>query len=283
MAYFIGAGNFSETSTLLNHVWVQWGYRGLYQGYRRINLQTQGTHYYFAYLLCLAGVDFHVVDDLFLQTALYTSGDFRLRAEDLQEHVEWSADLNSRLALGSSYFTEFGFNANGNLIYDYSLMSNLTDMDCANPVFTGWNEATGNLEFQKPLDTGANVWPTHPSYDWTGQCIFLDPLAVFFSNTSNRDALGLVSHTFTHLELNNATYYDVMREISFNLLYAEVLNFTSGERFSGSGLIPPAITGLHNGDALRAFSDNGMWNAVGDNTRAPLRNPVRDLHSCGIE
>lgn len=42
MAFFIEAGNFSTTSTVLDHIWVQWGYRGLYPGYRRINLGTQG-------------------------------------------------------------------------------------------------------------------------------------------------------------------------------------------------------------------------------------------------
>jgi len=42
MAFFIEAGNFSTTSAVLNHMWVQWGYRGLYPGYRRINLGTQG-------------------------------------------------------------------------------------------------------------------------------------------------------------------------------------------------------------------------------------------------
>lgn len=42
MAFFMDAGNFSTASTLTNHAWVQWGYRGLYQGYRRLNLGTQG-------------------------------------------------------------------------------------------------------------------------------------------------------------------------------------------------------------------------------------------------
>jgi hypothetical protein len=38
--------------------------------------------------------------------------------------------------------------------------------------------------------------------------------------------------------------------------------------------IPPAITGLHNGDALRGFLDNGILCGVGDNTRPVLRNPT---------
>lgn len=200
---------------------------------------------------------------------------FRLRSGDLYNHVEWTYDINRRIAAsnnGSTFFTEFGFNANGNLIYDYAASLNMTQYTCQQPVVTDWDEPT-QLEFIKPLGTGVDKWPENPEFIWSSGCIFLDPLTQFFSNTTNRDAFGLVSHTFTHLELNNATYHDALREIEFNLMYAEIMNFTNAERFSGSGLIPPAITGLHNGDAIRAWSDNGLWNAIGDNTRPELRNP----------
>jgi len=42
MAFFLDCGNWSETSTYLNHAWLQWGTRGLYQGFRRVHLGTQG-------------------------------------------------------------------------------------------------------------------------------------------------------------------------------------------------------------------------------------------------
>jgi hypothetical protein len=218
------------------------------------------------------------VDDLLLQTAMYDDGSiFRLRPADLVDHVTWTEDLNTRLTNGSSYFTEFGFNANGNLIEEYDLVKNITSMTCEAPVFTSWDEPPDNLEFMKPLGTGNNRWPADPVFGWTSDCIFLDPLAQWLANTSNRDAIGLVSHTFTHEELDNSTYHDAIREISFNLIFAELLNITNSPKFSGSGLIPPAITGLHNGDVLRAWSDNGLWNAIGDNTRDVLRNPVSTL------
>ena len=205
---------------------------------------------------------------------MYTGGLFRLRAEDLKDHVDWTIDINNRMNRGSSYFVEFGFNSNGNLIYGYKQQAKDAGLSCDGPVFGKWHEGTPPLEYQKPLGTGKNAWPSYSSSAWTGECLFLDPLISFMRNTTNRDAFGLVSHTFTHLELNNVTYADATREISFNLLYAELMNFTSAAKFSGSGLIPPAITGLHNGDVLRAWSDNGLWNAIGDNTRPPLRNPV---------
>lgn len=47
--------------------------------------------------------------------------------------------------------------------------------------------------------------------------------------------------------------------------------------FSSKGLIPPAITGLHNGDAIKAWHDGGIINVVGDNTRPVLMNQVNEM------
>jgi hypothetical protein len=146
-------------------------------------------------------------------------------------------------------------------------------MSCGTPIFTSYEEPT-ELEYEKPLGSGINAWALTPDFIWSAECALLDPLVQFFANTTNRDAIALVSHTFTHLSLNNATYHDTLREIEFNLMYAELLNYTNAKWFSGSGLIPPAISGVHNGDAIRAWADNGLWNAVGDNSRPSLRNPV---------
>lgn len=44
--------------------------------------------------------------------------------------------------------------------------------------------------------------------------------------------------------------------------------------FSPKDPIPPAITGLHNGDAIRAWHDAGIVYVVGDNTRPSLMNTV---------
>ena len=84
-------------------------------------------------------------------------------------------------------------------------------------------------------------------------------------NSANRDAYAHVSHTFSHASLNNATYADVSKEISFNKAWLQQIGISEATRFSGKGLIPPAITGLHNGDAIRAWMDEGITNVVGDN------------------
>jgi hypothetical protein len=100
-----------------------------------------------------------------------------------------------------------------------------------------------------------------------------DSLKTWFATASNRDAFAHISHTFTHEALNNATYFDVNREITWNQAWITQVGLNSaGAKFSPHGIIPPAITGLHNGDALRAWSVNGIIYAVGDNTRPVLLN-----------
>jgi len=50
---------------------------------------------------------------------------------------------------------------------------------------------------------------------------------------------------------------------------------SSATKFSW-GLIPPAITGLHNGDVIRAWMQNGIKYVVGDNSRPVLLNTVNE-------
>lgn len=46
----------------------------------------------------------------------------------------------------------------------------------------------------------------------------------------------------------------------------------SAGKFSSKGLIPPAITGMHNGDVIHAWMTNGITAVVGDNSRPVLLN-----------
>ena len=100
------------------------------------------------------------------------------------------------------------------------------------------------LEFQKPLGTGTNIWPATPvNYpNYATSCLNLDNLKVWWSNTANRDAFAHVSHTFTHEDQDNATYYDVFNEISWNQAWMSAVGIASASKFSPNGLIPPAIT-----------------------------------------
>lgn len=255
MVWFISwASDWSPTSTYLDHAWITWMTRGLYSGFRRVYFSTQ-------------------VDDMFLATSLYSPADvdFRITPADLDGHVAWSAALNAKLPAGSVYFTEVGHNGNGNI---EAAITNDTAGICSPDSAIEYDEQIDTaLEFQKPLGTGTDIWPSTPTaYAWSLACTKLDDLNLWWTLPSNRDAFAHVTHTFTHEGLNNATYADTSREISFNQAWMAQVGIDQAERFSGTGLIPPAITGMHNGDALQAFVDNGIVNGVGDNTRPVLMN-----------
>lgn len=210
-----------------------------------------------------------------LGTRLYQPAgtSFRCRPSDLDAHVTWQADLNSRLPAGSSYFIELGHNGNGNVEWAINADKNqICDPDQMIEYDYPPETAPG---FQKPLGTGEDRWPTTPAtYVWTKQCVKLDELGAWFMIARNRNAFGHLSHTFSHIGLNNATYSDTHKEISFNQAWLLQTGISASPKFSPKGLIPPAITGLHNGDAIDAFIDNGLEYVVGDNSRPLLVNSV---------
>lgn len=254
------ATNWALTSNYLQHAYIAWLTRGLTVGYRRLHLNTQ-------------------VDDVHLNTALYQPADglFRLRAADLQGIKDWMPKLNSRLPTGSSYFMELGHNGNGNIVAGIKAENTTTCMPDPAIIYTGPMSSTP-LEFQKPLGTGTDIWPTTPTmYRWSKACSMLDSLFNWLSTPANMNAFAHISHTFTHESLNNATYNDTYREITFNQAWANTVGISSASRWSPNGIIPPAITGLHNGDAIRAWMDNGITAVVGDNTRSVLMNQQNEF------
>lgn len=136
------------------------------------------------------------------------------------------------------------------------------------------------LEFVKPLGSGTDLWPatptTYPKY--STRCTANDELMQWFQDTTNLNYFAHVSHTFTHQDMNNATYTDVYKEITWNTAWMKDVGISKAKKFSPLGLIPPAITGMHNGDAIKGWVDGGIKNVVGDNTRAGLLNQVRAIH-----
>ncbi|KAI3201173.1 CAZyme family CBM87 and CE18 [Penicillium roqueforti] len=260
MAFFIGFDTtWSSTSSYLQHAWITWITRGLHAGYRRVNLNTQ-------------------IDDMFLETDIYSPAGttFRIRAEDLTNIASWIDTINAKLPAGSSYFVEVGHNGNGNI-------ENASDTSDA-----GWDTCGAAIEYDSPLDTplewikplgtGTDLWPATPTaYDWEATCTVMDELLAWWTTESNLNKFGHISHTFTHEEQDNATYSDIYKEISFNQAWLKQVGIDKATKFTSNGIIPPAITGLHNGDALQAWWDNGIVNCVGDNTRSALLNQENDM------
>lgn len=249
------APEWSATSRYLAHAHIAWMTRGLFVGKRKVHLSAQ-------------------IDDVNLITELYQpqSSSFKCRAGDLDAHVVWQRDLNSRLPAGSSFWLELGHNGNGNII---NATADPASAASCNPNYAVDYPPVPDIDpfFKKPPGSGVDLWPAEfQRYPWSLQCTQLDALGRWFTNRDNLNAFGHISHTFTHEELNNATYADASREIAFNQAWLKQVGIDQAARFSPRGIIPPAITGLHNADAIRAWTDNGIVNVVGDNTRPILRN-----------
>ncbi|KAF2089035.1 putative extracellular serine-rich protein [Saccharata proteae CBS 121410] len=248
------ATDWAPVSSYLQHAYIHWVTRGLYVGFRRVLLNTQ-------------------VDDIMLETDLYSPNGttFRIRPGDLANHITWTSSINSKMPAGSDYFIELGLNGNGGIESATDVDNNVCTPDNAIEYIA--DNPDTPLEFQKPLGTGTDIWPSTPkTFVWSATCADSDNLTAWFQTAANRDAFSYVTHTFTHESLDNATFADTSKEISFNVAWMTATGFTQATRFSGNGLIPPAITGLHNGDAINAWVQNGLTNGVGDNTRPVLLN-----------
>lgn len=256
MVWFISwAADWSATTNYLQHAYIHWMTRSLFAGKRKVHLNTQ-------------------VDDIHLNTDLYKPNgtSFKLRVGDLNAHVTWQKNLNARLPAGSDFWLEMGHNGNGDIIDAVDTPNGATlckpayAVDYPSPPDTA-------LEFMKPAGTGTDLWPAEwTKYGWTQNCAKLNDLAAWFLTKANLNSFAHVSHTFSHEELNNATYNDASREIAFNQAWLTQMGIDKATRFSPKGIIPPAITGLHNTDAIKAWTDNGIIYVVGDNTRPILRN-----------
>ncbi|ORY15719.1 hypothetical protein BCR34DRAFT_622737 [Clohesyomyces aquaticus] len=247
--------DWSGTSNVLQHAWIHWLTRGLYVGFRRLYFSTQ-------------------VDDMFLETPMYRpqGQSYRCKPDDLTLHVDWQQTLNTKMPKGSEYFIEIGHNGNGAI----ELATDTTEGATACSPATGIeypDQIDGPPDYTKPKGSGTNIWPATPTkYSWSLACNEIDELEQWFADENNRDAFAHISHTFTHEDLTNATYSDTAKEITFNQAWLKQVGLASATRFSSKGIIPPAITGLHNADALQAWADNGIVNVVGDNTRPLLLN-----------
>jgi hypothetical protein len=259
MVFFIDfSQNWSATSSILQHAYITWLTRGLYAGYRRVHLNTQ-------------------IDDMFLETEMYVPNgtNFRVSPDDLTGIVNWAPTVLATMPAGSNWTIEIGFNGNGNI--EQSEASSDSGYDICAPASIEYGDQPDiALEFKKPLGTGTDIWPLTPNvYNYSTDCLNLDPLKKFFD--TNVQHFTTITHTFTHEDEDNATYADVIKEIQWNQKWLAQSGIGAGDNFTPNGLIPPAITGLHNGDALRAWHDSGLTQCVGDNSRPVLRNQQNDM------
>ena len=253
MSFFFGFGVWSQTSIILNHLWLTWATRSLYNGFRRVYFTPH-------------------IDDVFLSTEVvdpknnksYGGITYRNTPEDLQKIAQFQKDVLKIMPEGSFYRVELAFNGNGALISgDYSQALEVN------------GERYVDIEFVKEPGTGEKRWPKE-NYQLSSAALNAlkkDTLySYFYQNTTAQQEFFWSSHTFTHENLDNAAKSDVDNEIRLNIEIAKSLGLTDKEYWSGGAIITPQISGLHNKDALDVFRQYGIQSATGDLSRPAICN-----------
>jgi len=238
MSFFFGFGSWSQSSIMLGHLWLTWGTRSLFNGFRRVYFTPH-------------------IDDVFLSTELvdlkhnevYTEDSeiFRTTANDYDKIAQFQKDVLKIMPEGSFYRVELAFNGNGlllNVDYDEAL-----EVD---------GERYVDLEFVKEPGTGENRWPK-PNYQFSAKQLENfkkdDLYKHFANNVETQKEFFWSSHTFSHENLDNVSRSDVDNEIRLNIEVAEMLGLRDKEYWSGGSIITPQISGLHNKDALEIFQE----------------------------
>ncbi|KAJ3012907.1 UNVERIFIED_CONTAM: hypothetical protein HDU68_000966, partial [Siphonaria sp. JEL0065] len=269
MSFFHPCGFWSTTCATVGNIWFQWATKGLYTGIRRLYFTPQ-------------------IDDVFLTTDGNDENGkavgYRASVADIQGLIAWMPSINSRLPAGSNIVIEMAFNG----LYLISTLSMLlTSIFAGNGVLERFANSTDwyididpdltdtNLDWIKPLGTGQSLWPnlSKVNSSWAASVLATDPLYNMFSApgalTTVTNKFFWVSHTFTHEIFNNNTYSDVTNEITFNFNLASKKYWgLDGQPFwSNNSIVTPGISGIFNGDALKALSDFGIKGCVGDSSR----------------
>jgi len=255
MSFFFGFGDWSQSSLFLNHLWLTWGTRSLFNGFRRVYFTPH-------------------IDDVFLSTELVDvkhnqeyskySEDFRTKPYDYMKIAQFQKNVLSIMPKGSFYRVELAFNGNGMLLnvdYDHAL-----EVD---------GERYVDLEFVKEPGKGEKRWPKE-NYKFSSTQLNnfkKDDLFKYFANNATaQKEFFWSSHTFSHENLDNAHKSDVDNEIRLNLEVADLLGLRNKEYWSGGSIITPQISGLHNKDALDVFEQYGIYSATGDLSRPAICN-----------
>ncbi len=124
--------------------------------------------------------------------------------------------------------------------------------------------------------TGDDEYKIEMAYNGFGIDSFggvkLDELALYTFYRAHE--FSWVSHTYTHLELTKVNYTDAFKDINSNIDFSQKFLKSAWENITFDGIVTPRISGLFNGEALRAIHDNGIKYVIGDNTKPKLVSPV---------
>ncbi|KAJ3042283.1 hypothetical protein HDV00_007650 [Rhizophlyctis rosea] len=249
MVFYMSFGWWSPTSNFLSHIYIPWGTRQLYNGFRRIFYSLQ-------------------IDDLFLETEIETTPtyNFRLRNTDAQIVTQWQTAFQNSLPSGSSFRLLFGFNGNG--VIEQVKVNNAAEIEYTEPP----------NDFIMPMGKGGTNWPTSSTTlatlkAYTRTDLAKDPLwSYYFGSSVVRSQYWWTSHTYTHENFSNCSKYDVQNELQYNINFASISGLLNTAQWSGKSMITPQISGLHNGEALSTMASLGITSAPGDTSRADCTN-----------
>ncbi|KAI8825008.1 uncharacterized protein EV422DRAFT_564363 [Fimicolochytrium jonesii] len=245
MTFFMAFGWWSTASLFFGHLYVHWGTRQLYSGFRRIYLNMD-------------------VDDVLMGPPQY-----RITPADVQNIVAWQTDVNKRLPTGSSFRLTLAYNGVG------AVQAATPTLSVSIPV------TTPNYNFIKSPGTGTNYWPAEVSLykTMTHEGLLKDGLyAELLGNTATRDQFWWCSHTFTHLSLDQATRSDTNNELEVNTFFAGLSGLLQAAVMAKRSMVTPMITGIHNVDALQSLIAHGYTSVVGDTTRGDCTNATFPYH-----
>jgi len=252
LSFFLPTASWSLDTIVLNHLWIHWGTRTIYNGIRRV---TFSPH----------------IDDVFISTNCvstdnsYESGinlqsePFRISKADIEDYLVFKKEILKKMPAGSTFNVDLAFNGNGLL-------------PAADQLQVDGNRYV-TLDYVKPMGEGMKNWPVEQYIpDWTDEYLEQDELFKYFKVKENRANFFWCSHTFTHENLDNASRTDVDNEIRVNIEIAKKLDLINEEWWSGRSIVTPQISGLHNGDALEIFRQYGIVSATGDISRPDITN-----------
>eukprot|EP00121_Abeoforma_whisleri_P000994 Awhi_evm1s886 len=195
------------------------------------------------------------VDDVFLSTGMYVVSENRpaiggvdptytQTATDVDDLAEYQRNINQNMPNGSRFIIQLAYNG------------------------LGWYENQGNNSMNSAVEKHRNefFWLTHT---WSHYDLYC-PL-------SNCKKHGITTYNASFNELKqNADF--AKKELFWDLTEEEMAEWPT---WSGGSIVTPRISGLNNSNAIEAMIDNGLFTAVGDNSRPNLRakNPFHTIES----
>jgi len=248
----------SHIAYFISHIWITWANYGMIDGYRRLLMEIQ--------------IDDYFTDNCFQKSDCEGKREkdpnvhhYRTSVQDMVNIAQWHHDVSGRLPKGSDIKIELAIN--GIHILTETLHKIVG-------VFTNWEVPNTTYAYVKgPNDEETHRWPQQVDLEWDDAFLQKeDPLYKHFKDTKNQDDFYWLTHTFTHLQLDAASFYDADMEMKANIKMSKepYLGMYERDCYSQHSIVTPEISGLHNSDNLKALEQNSVYFAVGDTSRVDL-------------